>query len=212
MLVTQALLCLKSNHSPQFLDDSGSKIPIGRVLSSDSSSAQQSPNIWEFLWVHLWVCFEWNQSLDDGLSEVLPCAESGCTTCSSRNKNKKEQNKEALIVPLLELIYGLLLSSDSTPSGPSVHLQTWTQPVCVCYYMNTKWLGSGSLGGVLAWHAKVLDLVPRSDIHELGRRAYALNSSAWEGKVILYLYLYWVRRDQPWNFLLFKTSSCGKKK
>lgn len=41
MLVTQALLYLKSNHSPQFLDDSGSKLPIGRVLASDSSSAQQ---------------------------------------------------------------------------------------------------------------------------------------------------------------------------
>lgn len=53
---------------------------------------------------------------------------------------------------------------------------------------------------------KALDFVPRFDLHELGRRAYALNSSAWEGKVILYLYLYlyWVRRDQPWNFSLFK--------
>lgn len=156
MLVTQALLCLKSNHSPQFLDDSGSKISIGRVLASDSSSAQQdtmahlcqmkSPchlNIWEFLWVHLWVFFEWNQSLDDGLSEALPCAELGCTICSSRNKNKKEQDKEAgrraLTAPLFRanLRYSLLLSSDSTPTDPSVHLQTWTQPICVCYYMNT---------------------------------------------------------------------------
>lgn len=161
-----------SNHSPQFLDNSGSKLPIGRVLVSDSSWAQQDtmahpvsteePLSPKHLRVSLGasVSVFWMESKPGwGLSEALPCAASGCTICSSRNQNKKEQNTEAgrraLNAPLFRanLRYGLLLSSDLTPSGPSVHLQTWTWPICVCYCMNTKWLGSDSLGRVLVWHA-----------------------------------------------------------
>lgn len=116
-------------------------------------------NIWEFLWVHLWVYFEWNQSLDRAKwSAALRWVGLYNLFFKKPEQERTEHGswkKSSHCSPFsANLRYGLLLSSDLTPSGPSVHLQTWTRPICVCYYMNTKWLGSGSLGGVLAWHAK----------------------------------------------------------
>lgn len=82
-------------------------------------------------------------------------------TCWRPEQNKKP-GRGVLTVLFLELRHGLLL--------PSAFLQIWTLSLFVCAY--SGW-GSRSLGGVLAWHAKALDLISRLGLHKLGTGAHA---------------------------------------